>query len=273
MRRSICRLTTQSADELRARFKGIPQPPTFATKQEESLHVRQRLAAGFRLFSKCGFDEGVAGHITARDPVYPDTFWVNPFGVHFSHIKVSNLIRVDHKGKIVEGTGPLNTAAYAIHSTVHAMRPDVVAAAHTHSVYGRTFSTLGIKLSTITQDSCAFFEDHAIYDDFGGVAIEMDEGTRIGNALGPTNKAIILQNHGLLTVGQSVDAAVWWYIAMERCCQVELLARSTGITPKPIASEDAARQAKTIVGSTMAGWFSFQPLYAKIVKEQPDLLE
>jgi ribulose-5-phosphate 4-epimerase/fuculose-1-phosphate aldolase len=266
-------LGTEPAEVLQSRFKGIPSPPTFNTLQEESVYVRQRLAAGFRLFSKFGFDEGVAGHITVRDPVHTDTFWVNPFGTHFSQIKVSNLIRVNHAGEIVEGgqNGPLNLAAFAIHSTVHAMRPDVHAAAHTHSVYGRTFSTLGKPLSMITQDACAFLDDHAVYDDFGGVAIEMDEGHRIGKALGPRNKAIILQNHGLLTVGASVDAAVWWYLSLERCCQVELLARSTGVEPKTISAE-AAAQARTIVGSPRAGWFSFQPLYARIVKEQPDLL-
>jgi ribulose-5-phosphate 4-epimerase/fuculose-1-phosphate aldolase len=83
------------------------------------------LAAGFRLFSKFGFDEGVAGHITARDPEFTDTFWVNPFGVHFSLIKASNLIRCDHKGNVVEGDYPVNTAAFVIHSRVHPARPDV----------------------------------------------------------------------------------------------------------------------------------------------------
>ena len=102
----------------------LPTPPKFATHAEERLHRKQRLAAGFRLFSKFGFDEGVAGHITARDPEFPDTFWVNPFGVHFSQIKVSNLIRCDHKGAVVEGDYPVNTAAFVIHSRVHAARPD-----------------------------------------------------------------------------------------------------------------------------------------------------
>src|SRR5450432_2625836 len=92
--------------------KQLPMPPTFATVQEERLHRKQRLAAAFRLFSKLGFDEGVAGHITARDPEFPDTFWVNGFGVHFSQICVSNLIRCDHHGNVVEGHYPVNTAAF-----------------------------------------------------------------------------------------------------------------------------------------------------------------
>ena len=216
--------TKAPADPAAAMGK-LPMPPKFANVADERLHRKQRLAAGFRLFSKFGFDEGVAGHITARDPEFPDTFWVNPFGVHFSLIKVSNLIRCDHKGNVVEGDYPVNTAAFVIHSRVHAARPDAVAAAHSHSTYGRAFSTLGRPLAPITQDVCAFYNDHALYDDFGGVVVELDEGQRIADAIGK-HKAAILQNHGLITVGGTVDEAVWWFITMERSCQVQLLAEA-----------------------------------------------
>src|SRR5438552_7191835 len=124
----------------------FPLPPTFDSVEEERLHRKQRLAAAFRLFSRFGFDEGVAGHITARDPELTDHFWVNPFGMHFSQIRVSDLILVNDKGEVVEGTWPVNAAAFAIHSQVHAARPDVMAAAHSHSIYGKTWSTLGRKL-------------------------------------------------------------------------------------------------------------------------------
>ena len=252
----------------------LPMPPKFANVAEERLHRKQRLAAGFRLFSKFGFDEGVAGHITARDPEFPDTFWVNPFGVHFSLIKASNLIRCDHKGNVVEGDYPVNTAAFVIHSRVHAARPDAIAAAHSHSTYGRAFSTLGRPLAPITQDVCAFYNDHALYADFGGVAVELDEGQRIAEAIGK-KKAAILQNHGLITVGGTVDEAVWWFITMERSCQVQLIAEAAlkeGESLKTISPE-AAAQAFKITGNPFAGWFQFQPLYARIVKEQPDLLQ
>ncbi len=155
-------------------YAGMARPPVFGSSREEREHRKQRLAAAFRLFSKFGFDEGVAGHITARDPEFTDTFWVNPFGMHFSLIKVSDLIRVDHTGRVVEGAGPVNAAAFAIHSRVHAARPDSVAAAHAHSTYGRAFSSLGRKLELISQDVCAFYNDHALYDDYGGVAVELD---------------------------------------------------------------------------------------------------
>src|SRR5215213_11974107 len=106
--------------------------------EEERLHRKQNLAAAFRLFSRFGFDEGVAGHITARDPELTDHFWVNPFGMSFKQIRVRDLLLVNHQGEIVEGDWPLNAAAFAIHSAIHAARPDVTAAAHSHSVYGKS---------------------------------------------------------------------------------------------------------------------------------------
>jgi ribulose-5-phosphate 4-epimerase/fuculose-1-phosphate aldolase len=244
--------------------------PKFDTVEEERLHRKQRLAAGFRLFGKFGFDEGVAGHITVRDPEHLDRFWVNPFGMNFKHIRVSDLICVDHTGTVVEGDAMVNRAAFAIHSQVHAARPDVIAAAHSHSLHGKAWSSLGRLLDPITQDACAFFEDHGLFDDFTGVVLDLDEGKRIGAALGD-KKAVILRNHGLLTTGPSVDAAVWTFITMDRSCQAQLLAEAAG-TPV-IIPDDMARKTYAQVGSPAACHVSFRPLWDMITREQPDLFE
>src|SRR5580693_7806941 len=122
-------------------------PPSFNTVEEERLHRKQKLAGALRLFGRFGFSEGVAGHITARDPELTDHFWVNPFGMSFRHVRVSDLILVSHTGEVVEGTRAVNPAAFAIHSAVHAARPDVIAAAHAHSIYGKAWSALGRPLS------------------------------------------------------------------------------------------------------------------------------
>ncbi|HVB94914.1 MAG TPA: class II aldolase/adducin family protein [Acidimicrobiales bacterium] len=248
----------------------MPKSMQFDSLDEERLYRKQRLAAGFRLFSKFGFDEGIAGHITARDPERLDHFWVNPFGTHFGHIRVSDLILVNDKGEVVVGDKSVNTAAFAIHSQVHAARPDVIAAGHAHSIYGKSWSALGRHLDPITQDACAFYEDHGLFDDYTGVVLDVEEGKRIAHALGDA-KAVILRNHGLLTVGHSVDEAVWWFITMERSCQAQLLASSAG-TPVLIDPE-MARLTASQVGSNAAGYFSFQPLFDRIVREQPDLLD
>jgi ribulose-5-phosphate 4-epimerase/fuculose-1-phosphate aldolase len=244
--------------------------PQDRTIEQERLHRKQNLAAAFRLFSKFGFDEGVAGHITARDPELTDHFWVNPFGMHFGHIRVSDLLLVRHDGTIVHGDRPLNAAAFAIHSQVHAARPDVIGAAHSHSVYGKTWSTLGRLLDPITQDACAFYDDHALFDSYTGVVLDLEEGKRIAHELGG-RKAVILRNHGLLTVGQSVEEAVWWFITMERSCQAQLMAEAAGT---PVLIEPSmAQHTSTQVGTHFAGWFSFQPLFDRITREQPDLFE
>ena len=255
---------TQTIDQM------IPSAPTFDSIEQERQHRKERLASVFRVFSRFGFEEGLAGHVTARDPELEDHFWVNPFGVPFGHIKASDLLLVDHDGNVVEGRHPLNQAAFAIHSRVHQARPDVIAAAHTHSLYGKTWSSLGRLLDPLTQDACAFYEDHALFDDFTGVVLDTDEGDRIGEAL-DDNKAVILQNHGLLTVGHTIDEAAWWFITMERTCQSQLLAEAAG-TPIPIRDE-VARTTAEQVGRHLAGWFSYQPIYDKILAENPDFLD
>jgi ribulose-5-phosphate 4-epimerase/fuculose-1-phosphate aldolase len=248
----------------------LPTPPSFFSVEEERLHRKQRLAAAFRMFSRAGFDEGVAGHITARDPEHTDHFWVNPFGMHFSQIRVSDLILVNDRGDVVEGGRPVNAAAFAIHSQVHKARPDVVAAAHAHSLYGKSWSSLGRLLDPITQDACAFYGDHALFDDYTGVVLDLEEGRRISATLGQ-RKAVILRNHGLLTVGQSVDEAAWWFLTMERSCQAQLLAEAAGT---PVLIDDAAAElTASQVGSRAAGWFSFQPIWDRITREQPDLFD
>ena len=248
----------------------IPAIPKFASVEEERRHRKERLAASFRLFAKFGFDEGVAGHITARDPELPDHFWVNPFGVHFGHIHVSDLILVNAKGVVVEGKHPVNIAAFAIHSSIHHARPDVIAAAHSHSLHGKAWASLGRLLDPITQDACAFFEDHVVFNDFTGIVYETSEGERIAKALG-NHKAAILQNHGLLTVGHTVDEAAWWFITMDRSCHAQLLAQAAG-EPSLITPE-TAQATRQLIGTHEAGWFQFQPLCDMITREQPDFLD
>jgi ribulose-5-phosphate 4-epimerase/fuculose-1-phosphate aldolase len=164
----------------------------------------------------------------------------------------------------------LNRAAFAIHSELHRARPDVIAAAHAHSIYGKAWSTLGQLLEPLSQDSAAFYEDHAIYSEFSGVVLKTSEGEKIAKALG-SMKAVILQNHGLLTVGGGVESAVWRYLAFENACQTQLLAQAAGPT-RPMPAEVARHTAKQ-VGSEWDAVFSFQPYWDIITEEEPDLFD
>lgn len=247
----------------------IPLPQTFATVEEERQHRKEQLAGAFRLFGRLGFGEGVAGHITARDPERTDCFWVNPFGRSFRQMRASDLVLVDHEGEVVEGNRVVNRAAIAIHTQVHAARPDAVAAAHAHSVHGKALSSLpGVMVEPLTQDACAFFDDHGRYDDYTGVVNDMQEGRNVAKAIG-TGKAAILSNHGLITVGGTVAACAWWFVTMERSCQAQLLAMAAG-TPRPIDRETALLTREQ-VGGPLAGWFQFQPLWDEICASDPEL--
>ncbi len=246
----------------------IPGPRP--TVDAERLHRKQRLAGAFRLFARYGFDQGIAGHITARDPEMLDHFWVNPFGQHFSTIRVSDLLLVNKSGEVVDGDRPVNRAAFAIHSALHEARPDVVAACHAHTTHGKAWSVLGKTLDPITQDACAFYQDHTLFDDYTGVVFDLDEGVRIAGALGP-HKAVILKNHGHLTVGQSVEEAAWWFIAMDDTCRTQLLAQAAGIChhiPHAVAKATA-----DLVGQPIAGLLAYNSLWETLAKTDPDFLE
>lgn len=259
------KLTTRGSDQFQ-----VPRPPQFDDLKAQQTYEKQRLAAAFRVFALHGFDEGLAGHITVRDCIDPNTFWVNPIGIHFKFIKASDLVRVDHQGNILEGNYPINNAAFAIHSRIHHARPDVNAVAHAHTTYGRAFSALGEKLKPISQDACLFYENHAVLDTFTGVVAELNEGDMIAEALS-SHCAVILQNHGLLTVGSSVDAATANFVMMDSCCHSQLLAQSAG-TLKEV-DHDTAIKTKRINGSDIVTWGNFQPLYQVVLAQDASFLE
>lgn len=254
--------------------------PKFDSLEDERLYRKQHLAGAFRIFADRGFDEGIAGHISVRDPILTDHFCMstapfpycvpsnpnnlfsglNPLSMHFSLIKVSDLILCDEDGNVVQGNECVNTAAFAIHSELHKARPDVTAACHAHSVHGKAFAAFGRELEMITQDALRFYKSHGVYKHFGGVAVDVAEGRRIAQALGD-GKAAILQNHGLITVGQSVDEAAFWFISLDKTCQAQLLADAAaagGYEKQVIDEEEAAHSAQQL-GGPEKGWLCFQP--------------
>ncbi len=238
--------------------------------ERERRYRKERLAAAFRLLARFDVADGAAGHITVRDPQYDSCFWVNPVRKHFSKIRVSDLLLIDDSARVLDGEGTLNQAAFAIHSRIHKARPDVQAAAHAHSLYGKAWSALGRPLAPLTQDACAFYGDHALFDDYTGVVFDEAEGDRIVETLGDM-KACILRNHGLLTVGGSVEEAAWWYLAMDRACGVQLLAEAAG-TPVPIEPASAALTAAQ-VGTPEVAKINFDCLWDVLRGEEPDFLD
>ncbi|MCW2869538.1 class II aldolase/adducin family protein [Actinacidiphila oryziradicis] len=269
--------TADTADNTQPQPQPIPidqlyfeLPPTFGSAAEERRHRKERLAVALRLFARLGYEEGVSGHITVRDPEFTDHFWANPFGVPFAHVSVGDLVLANQAGQVVEGRYHVNQAAFAIHARMHAARPEVVAVVHGHCTYGRALAALGEPLEPITQDACAFYEDHALFDAYTGIVVDEQEAGRIAAALGP-HKAVILRNRGPVTVGGSVDAAAWWFISMERACRAQLLAKAAG-KPVRIAHEDALRTREQL-GNDLVAWINYQPLYTQVIRSEPDLFD
>lgn len=211
------------------------------------------MAAVFRVWARSGFTEGQSGHISVRDPEFPGLMWMNPLGKHFGSLAAGDMLLLDiASGRIVAGNAnaatarrTANAAGYYIHSAVHRARPgDVHAVCHAHTIAGRAWSAFGRPLDMLTQDVCNFHNAHAVYANYGGIVFGPGEGERIAAALGPANKGVILMNHGLLTVGSTVDEAGFLFGLLDRSCaiqlQVEAACAGGGLKKQLISDEEAA---------------------------------
>lgn len=242
-----------------------PVPPTFDDPYEQREHLKGRLAAGFRIFHELGFDEGVMGHLSARDPVDPNLFWLNPFAVSFGILKASDMQLVTLDGALVEGRGAVHPGAMILHPDIYAAHPEIQAIGHSHSLFGRIWSTFGRLLDPITNESAVFFGRHSLYDSHAN-----GEGANLAAALRADDAGLIMVNHGIVTVGQTVDEMLYRFLSLEKCCQVQIQSESVG-TPRILPDDIATRIAQ---GATPErGWLNFQPSFESIVREQPDLLD
>lgn len=174
------------------------------------------------------------------------------------------MILVDYDGKAIGGnmTRPANSAGFLIHSAVHKARPDANAACHTHSKYGKAWSSFARPLDMLNQDVCYFYGDaQAVYKDCGGIVFSEEEGARLAASLGPNGKGLILRNHGLLTVGHTVDEAAYLYTLMERSCEIQLMveaAEANGV-PKVLVPNDAAEYTFKMGADEESLYWEFQP--------------
>ena len=199
------------------------------------------LVTAYRLFGAFGWGTLGDGHITARDPERADAMWLIRYGVPFHRTTTADLVLVGPDGR-VDGGHPINMTAYYIHAPVHEARPEVVAVAHTHTPYATPWAANVEHFRMICQEATAFFEDHAVFDGEEVQVSDYDTGKRIAVALGET-KAVLLRNHGPLTVGGSVEEAMGWFLLLERVAEVHVKAHRA----RPIGDE-AARIAATEIG-------------------------
>jgi len=209
------------------------------TVPPEEWAVRVDLAACYRLVARFGWDDLVYTHITARVPGTEDQFLINPYGVFFDEITASSLVKIDlHGDKLDDSPFPVNPAGFVIHSAIHAARHDARCVLHTHTLNGVAVSTQRAGLLPISQHS-TFVLTSLAYHDFEGVALRDDEKPRLVADLGDKT-SLILRNHGLLTVGETVaDAFVAMYF-LEASCAIQVRAQAGGgeLIPVPKALVD-----------------------------------
>jgi ribulose-5-phosphate 4-epimerase/fuculose-1-phosphate aldolase len=214
----------------------------------EEREARVALAACYRLIAHLGMDDLVYTHISARLPGRPDHYFINPYGMMFHEITASSLVEVDYDGNIIEDVGyPVNEAGIVIHGAILAARPDVHCVLHTHTRAGIAVSCLKEGLLHINQASLMF---HGClgYHDYEGIALDDDERPRLARDLGQ-HPAMILRNHGLLTVGRTVPEAFSLMYYLEQCCRVQVDLMATGGALNLLSEEVCRHGAQQVADS------------------------
>ncbi len=210
----------------------------------EERKARIDLAACYRLVARAGLDDLFATHISGRVPGAQEHFLINPYGLLFSQVTASNLVKVDIDGNIVQDTPySINPAGFVIHSAIHAARPDAMCIIHTHTVAGIAIACLQEGLWPLSQKSLRYHKRLA-YHDYEGKADDLDERSRLVRDLGDKN-ALILRNHGLLTCGTTAMRAYHLMLNLEKSCRIQLEVMKSGGKPVGISTElqdHAARQ-------------------------------
>ncbi len=246
-------------------FDGIEAPDAPRSISEERAHRKRVCALGYRIFGAMRWGSFGDGHISARDPEFTDHFWLLDWGVPFHAATMDQLVLVGPDGSVKDEngdpTGAVNTAGYNIHAPLLAARADVVSAAHTHTPFGTPWCANVLPFAAISQESTAFVFDQAMFDDEEVEVLTYDGGKRIAAALGDA-KLVMLRNHGLLTVGTSVESAVAWFAMAERVAEVHVKAPNA----KPISDESAAVAAATM-GVEATGWRVFWWLQRSLVPD------
>ena len=194
---------------------------------DEEWQTRIDLAACYRIIAMHGWDDLVFTHISARVPGPDEHFLINPYGMLFEEITASSLVKVDLAGeKVLESEHPVNPAGFVIHSAIHEARHDAACVLHTHSRAGVAVSAQAEGLLPLSQISLVVYATLG-YHDYEGIALNDEEKPRLVADLG-NNLALILRNHGLLTVGTSIPDAFLMMYALETACQTQIMAQSGG---------------------------------------------
>jgi len=237
---------------------------------EEEWQLRVDLAAAYRLIAHYGWDDLIFTHISVRIPGNEHHFLINPYGMMFDEITASSLVRIDQEGnKLNPDDFDVNPAGFTIHSAIHAVREDVACVMHTHTTEGVAVSTQKEGLLPLSQQSL-FPLSNLAYHDYEGVALREDEKARLQADLGGNN-FMILRNHGLLTTGTSVAEAFLAMYILQKACEVQIQAMSSGepLVRIPDVILSTIREQASKVTKGMGGNLAWPGLLRKLDRIDP----
>lgn len=245
-----------------------------ARLSDAEWQTRVDLAAAFRLVDLYGWSDLFGTHLSARVPDAPNDFLINPFGMLFDEITASSLVRVAEDGtELSPSEHGINPAGFTIHSAIHAAKPDINWAIHTHTDAGVGVSTQADGLLPLTQHALAVLA-HTGYHDYEGIAFDLSERERLSRDLGDNN-VLILRNHGLLTVGRTAGEAWMWMYRAERACKFQLAFQQSGARAQeiPAATQQTTiernRHANSSAGYRTIGVKEWPALKRRLDRENP----
>jgi ribulose-5-phosphate 4-epimerase/fuculose-1-phosphate aldolase len=233
---------------MNASFKSV------ATITESERQARTDLAACYRLADHFGLNEGIDNHMTMLVPGHADRFLLAPFGLHWSEVKASDFMVIDFNGQILSGRGPIEDTALYIHLPVHRLSPKARCVLHTHMPYATAMTMLeNPRLEMAVQSALGFYEDVAYDPNYNGLAFDHTEGERFASVLGHRS-VLMMGNHGALVIGETIAQAFERLYFLERACQAQVIALSTGralkLVPENVVKSTVAQFAS---GGKVAG--------------------
>jgi ribulose-5-phosphate 4-epimerase/fuculose-1-phosphate aldolase len=226
-----------------ANLKQVDKSSVRDRVSKEEWQVRVDLAAAYQLAAVFKWSDLIYTHFSARVPGSHD-FLINPYGLMFDEITASNLVKIDPQGKVLDDPLDLgyNEAGFVIHGCMHEARPEVNCVIHTHTRSGVAVSAMKCGLLPISQHA-QYVEQMVTYHDYEGIALDMDERERMAKDIGKTSKAMILRNHGLLTLGNTVHEAWEMMYYLDCACQIQVDAMAAGMDNVLRMSDHAAKTA------------------------------
>jgi ribulose-5-phosphate 4-epimerase/fuculose-1-phosphate aldolase len=224
-----------------AKLKSVKTPSVRDRVSKAEWDVRVDLAAAYQLAAIYKWTDLIYTHFSARVPGSED-YLINPYGLMFDEITASNLVRINPDGKVLDDPSGMgyNEAGFVIHGCVHAARPEIHCVIHTHTRAGVAVSAMKCGLLPISQHAMRV-QGEVTYHDYEGIALDLDERTRMARDLGKTSKAMILRNHGLLALGETVREAFEVMYYLDTSCQIQIDACAGGMENVLQMSAQAAR--------------------------------